>query len=68
MKVALEWCGASVPIVTSLSESSGAPPVLVGFGLDEDAIHAPNESFRLEQFRRGFLFTSLFLLGLGERA
>ncbi|RMG42175.1 MAG: dipeptidase [Candidatus Dadabacteria bacterium] len=60
-KVYFCWQGGSVPIVSSLAEVSGAEPVLVGFGLTEDNIHAPNESFSLEQFRKGFIFASMFL-------
>lgn len=60
-QVALIWEGASIPIVSSLVEASGAQPLLVGFGLEEDNIHAPNESFALEQFEKGFLYAALFL-------
>lgn len=55
------WEGASIPLVPALAEASGAEPLLVGFGLEEDNIHAPNESFALEQFKRGFLYVSMFL-------
>ena len=49
------WEGASIPIIPSLAKASGASPLLMGFGLEEDNIHAPNESFRLQQWERGFL-------------
>lgn len=52
------WEGASIPIVANLSAISGAEPLLVGFGHDEDRIHAPNESFSLEQFRHGYLYVA----------
>lgn len=55
------WEGGSIPVVAHLAEISGSAPVLVGFGLEEDRIHAPNESFSLEQFKKGFLYASLFL-------
>jgi succinyl-diaminopimelate desuccinylase len=45
------WEGASIPIVAELQRHTGAAPLLVGFGREEDRIHAPNESFSLEQFR-----------------
>lgn len=61
----LMWEGASIPIIPALAETAGAKPLLVGFGLEEDCIHAPNESFSLEQFKRGFLYASLLLLELG---
>ncbi|MDA1087457.1 MAG: M20/M25/M40 family metallo-hydrolase [Verrucomicrobia bacterium] len=55
------WEGASIPAVASLAATAGADPLLVGFGLEMDRIHAPNESFGIEQFRRGFLFAGAFL-------
>ncbi len=55
------WEGASVPILSHLPSIAGAPALLVGFGSEADRIHAPNESYSLEQFRSGFLFTGLFL-------
>ena len=59
------WEGASIPIVAELVNVSGAEPVLVGFGSEEDSIHAPNESFSIEQFRQGFLYASLFIGSVG---
>lgn len=58
------WEGASIPIVSLFVKVSGAEPLLVGFGLDEDNIHAPNESFSIEQWKQGFLYASMFLAGL----
>jgi acetylornithine deacetylase/succinyl-diaminopimelate desuccinylase-like protein len=55
------WEGASIPIIPLLCEVSGAEPLLVGFGLDEDRIHAPNESFSLRQFEDGFRYVTAFL-------
>lgn len=48
------WEGASIPIVAKLRDLTGAAPLLVGFGLQEDRIHCPNESFSLAQFRDAF--------------
>ncbi len=48
-------CGASVPIVPSLALASGAQTALIGCGLDDDNIHAPNERFGLDRFEQGFL-------------
>ena len=62
--VAFLWDGASIPIVARLAQASGAEPLLVGFGLESDCIHAPNESFPLEQFRKGHAFVAAFLAGL----
>ena len=57
----LMWEGASIPIVPALAQAAKAEPLLVGFGLEEDRIHAPNESFSLEQYRHGFLYACRFL-------
>lgn len=56
----LLWEGASIPLIPELIKASGAAPLLVGFGLEEDNIHAPNESFSLDQFRKGYLFSHIF--------
>jgi acetylornithine deacetylase/succinyl-diaminopimelate desuccinylase-like protein len=55
------WEGGSIPIVAELAKLSGARPLLVGFGLEEDKIHAPNESFAISQFRLGFLYACSML-------
>ena len=57
----LMWEGASIPIVPALAAAANAEPLLVGFGLEDDRIHAPNESFSLEQYRHGFLYACRFL-------
>jgi acetylornithine deacetylase/succinyl-diaminopimelate desuccinylase-like protein len=58
------WEGASVPVVAALWKQSGAQPLLVGFGREEDRIHAPNESFSIEQFRLGYRYCVEMLRGL----
>ena len=45
--------GGSIPIIADFEEVLGIKTILMGFGLDEDAIHSPNESFRLELFYKG---------------
>lgn len=45
--------GGSIPIVPALEQALGAPVVLMGFGLDTDNFHGPNEHFDLENYRRG---------------
>jgi acetylornithine deacetylase/succinyl-diaminopimelate desuccinylase-like protein len=55
-----------VPILSYLPKIAGGEAILVGFGSEADNIHAPNESYSLEQFRQGFLYTGLFLSRLGE--
>lgn len=58
------WEGASIPIIPALAEISGAEPLLVGFGSEEDNIHAPNESFSLDRFRYGYLYCARMLCSL----
>lgn len=55
------WEGASIPIIPLLSKASGAAPLLIGFGMEEDNIHSPNESFSLRQFEDGFRYVTSFL-------
>ena len=47
--------GASIPITAVFLESLHAPSIMVGYGLNEDNIHSPNEKFRLEHFRKGII-------------
>ena len=60
------WEGASIPILTLLSEVSGSDPLLSGFGCDAGNAHAPNESFSLEQFKNGFLYIGMMLTSLAD--
>lgn len=46
--------GGSIPIVADLAESSGAEVVLMGFGLPDDGLHAPNEHFGIDRVGLGF--------------
>lgn len=55
------WEGASIPIIGALRDVSGASPLLVGFAREADAIHAPNESFGLDQFELDMVYASLLL-------
>lgn len=45
--------GGSIPIITKFKEQLGTDVVLMGFGLDSDAIHSPNEHFSLISFEKG---------------
>jgi acetylornithine deacetylase/succinyl-diaminopimelate desuccinylase-like protein len=53
--------GGSIPVVNAFKESLGIPTVLMGFGLPDDRIHAPNEKFHLPNFYRG-IETSVWYL------
>ena len=45
--------GGSIPVVADFKELLGLDSVLMGFGLDSDAIHSPNEHFGLDRFAEG---------------
>ena len=54
------YSGGSIPIISGFEAILGIKSLLIGFGLAEDAIHSPNESFGLEQFERGVETIPLF--------
>ncbi len=49
----LTMSGGSIPIISTFDEVLGIKSVLMGFGLESDAIHSPNENYRLENFWNG---------------
>ena len=49
------FSGASIPIVTELTQVSGGELVLLGIGLSTDCIHAPNEHFGIDRLEKGSL-------------
>lgn len=52
--------GGSIPIVAMFKAALNIDSVLMGFGLDSDAIHSPNERYGLFNFRRGIETIPLF--------
>lgn len=47
--------GGSIPITAELAHVSGAEPVMIGVGLPDDQIHAPNEHFGVKRLELGYL-------------
>lgn len=52
--------GGSIPVLADLQQILGVNPLLMGFGLERDTIHSPNESYLLSQFFRGMESIALF--------
>jgi len=45
--------GGSIPVVADIVDKLGIPVVMMGYGLDTDGLHSPNEHYSLEMFERG---------------
>lgn len=52
--------GGSIPIISTFEEVLGIKSILMGFGLESDAIHSPNENYPLELFFKGIQTIPLF--------
>lgn len=52
--------GGSIPILADLQKILGINPLLMGFGLERDTIHSPNESYLLSQLFKGMESIVLF--------
>lgn len=52
--------GGSIPIIPAFEEILGIKSILMGFGLESDAIHSPNENFPVDQFIKGIKTVPLF--------
>jgi acetylornithine deacetylase/succinyl-diaminopimelate desuccinylase-like protein len=53
--------GGSIPVVAMCQQQLNLPAVLMGFGLPDGNLHAPNEKFHLPNFERGILTSIHFL-------
>ncbi|WP_299759100.1 dipeptidase [uncultured Pontibacter sp.] len=58
--------GGSIPIVAMFKSELGLDSVLMGFGLDSDAIHSPNENFGLFNYMKGIETIPLFYKHFAE--
>jgi acetylornithine deacetylase/succinyl-diaminopimelate desuccinylase-like protein len=57
--------GGSIPIVGDFDRHLGLPSVMMGFGLPDDNLHAPNEKFNLKNFALGIESLIRFLEEVG---
>ncbi len=57
----------SIPIISTFEQVLGIKTVLMGFGLESDAIHSPNENFSLDIFRKGIEAVVEFHLIYGKK-
>ncbi len=57
--------GGSIPVVGDFERGLGIPSVMMGFGLPDDGLHAPNEKFHLANFHRGIETLIAFFETLG---
>jgi acetylornithine deacetylase/succinyl-diaminopimelate desuccinylase-like protein len=58
--------GGSIPIVGDFDRYLGQPSVMMGFGLPDDNLHAPNEKFHLKNFELGITSLIRFLEEAGR--
>lgn len=59
--------GGSIPIIATFEQILGVKTILMGFGLEQNAIHSPNESMDLEVFRKGIHAVIEFYLHLQQQ-
>lgn len=60
--------GGSIPIISTFEKILGIKSILMGFGLESDAIHSPNENYPLEQFFNGIKTIPLFYKYFAEQS
>lgn len=52
--------GGSIPIISAFEQILGCKTILMGFGLEQNAIHSPNESMDLEVWEKGIIAVTEF--------
>jgi len=60
--------GGSIPAVGEMSARLGIDALLVGFGLDDDRVHSPNEKFDLRCYRGGIRSHAAMLAAFAARS
>jgi acetylornithine deacetylase/succinyl-diaminopimelate desuccinylase-like protein len=58
--------GGSIPVVADLKVELGLPSILMGFGLNTDGAHGPDEHFSIEMFHRGIDTAICFYEEMGK--
>lgn len=56
--------GGSIPIIAAFEQILGCKTILMGFGLEQNAIHSPNESMDLEVWEKGIIAVTEFYKAL----
>ena len=60
--------GGSIPIISSFEQILGVKTILMGFGLEKNAIHSPNESMDLEVWENGIVAVTEFYKALTQNS
>jgi acetylornithine deacetylase/succinyl-diaminopimelate desuccinylase-like protein len=58
--------GGSIPVVGDFAAHLGVPTVLMGFGLPDDGLHAPNEKYRIGNYYSGIMTIAHFFEQYGR--
>jgi acetylornithine deacetylase/succinyl-diaminopimelate desuccinylase-like protein len=58
--------GGSIPVVAEIAAMMHIPVVMMGYGLDDDGLHSPNERYSIEMFHRGIETAIVYLEELAQ--